>query len=128
MDEQSMLAPAEVGRKDRVRRHFRPEDRQRLLELFDRSGLSVRQFCREHEVAQSSLSAWRRRRRRGAKSDTSGGLVRVAVSKGVEVPTRSSPAEWAAAVRIRVPGGAELEARGGTDVEWLGALCRRLLA
>lgn len=128
MDEQSVVAPAEVDRRGRVRRHFGPEDRERLLDLLDRSGQSVRQFCREHDVAQSSLAKWRRLRRQGRKPVAARPLVRVAVASGIEVPPCSRTDASSAAVMIRMPGGAELEARVGSDVEWLGALCQRLLA
>lgn len=127
-DNENETGPSVEGEgSGRVRRSFRREDRERLLELLDRSGQSVRQFCREHEVAQSSLAKWRRQRLLGTRPMSGRPLVRVAVSKGVEVPSRASAQSSSAAVMIRLAGGAQIETPAGTDVQWLGALCRELV-
>lgn len=102
---------AEVGGgKQRVRRFFNSEDRARLLAEFDRSGQSVREFCRERAVGQSSLTAWRRRRREQDRSGGAAFLVKVAVARG---PTAGSKSDSPPSrVTIRTRAGCEIERTG----------------
>lgn len=46
----------------RVLRRRSAEERQRLRALFERSGQTLKRFCREHDVALSSPTYWRSRR------------------------------------------------------------------
>jgi transposase-like protein len=62
-DSQSFPEP----RKRRVLRKRGAEERERLLALFERSEQTHRQFCREHDVALSTLTFWRRQARQSAR-------------------------------------------------------------
>jgi transposase-like protein len=58
--------PFPQPRKPRVLRKRSAEERARLLALLERSGLTHKQFCREHEVAPSTITFWLRQARRSA--------------------------------------------------------------
>ena len=63
------------------RRQFSAEDRGRWIEQYKHSGQSVRDFCRDHAVCQSSLSRWLRQRRAATDGQHhEGSLVEVRVS------------------------------------------------
>jgi transposase-like protein len=63
-------------RKPRVVRKRSAAEWAKLLALFERSGLSQKRFCRENEVALSTLQYWRRESGRGRRE---GALVEVPV-------------------------------------------------
>lgn len=64
----------------RQRRQFSAKDRGRWIELYQRSGKSVRDFCRDNAVCQSSLSRWLRQMRAGTEGEGhEGSLVEVRV-------------------------------------------------
>lgn len=104
----------------RRRQQFTAEDRQRWTEQYERSGLSVRDFCRDHPLCQSSLSRWVRQRRTAThKPSEARSLVEVRVTP---VPVMGS----AASVTVRLPGGVTMEVPGGTEVTWLAGVLRAL--
>jgi transposase-like protein len=56
-----------VSKQDRRgRRVARAEERERLLGLYDRSGLTQERFCEEHGVNVHTFVAWLGKRRNGA--------------------------------------------------------------
>jgi hypothetical protein len=112
--------PAARGR--RVLRKRSPEERQRLLALFERSGQTLKRFCREHDVALSSLTYWRSLARRKAPAKREGALVEVPAT----VVTRPVPFSTGG-VEIRLPNHVELSVSVGTDSGWVGELLRELL-
>lgn len=112
--------PSQRGR--RVVRKRSAEERQRLLALFERSGQTLKRFCREHDVALSSLTFWRRQARRRVPGRREGALVEVAAT----VVTRMAPFS-SGAVEIRLPNCVELSVSAGTDSGWVGELLRELL-
>lgn len=58
-----------VSKQDRRgRRVARAEERERLLELYDRSGLTQERFCKEHGVNVHTFVAWLGKRRHGGGS------------------------------------------------------------
>lgn len=102
------------------RRQFSAEDRQRWMERYERSGLSVRDFCRDHPLCQSSLSRWLRQRRAAPqKPSQAGSLVEVRVPP-------ASVLGSAASVTVRLPGGVTMEVSSGTDAVWLAGVLRAL--
>jgi transposase-like protein len=115
-DEAVMVDAAGVETRPRRRRKVRVEDRANWVALFERSGQGVREFCREHDVAQSSLSAWRRGRGLRSVAGIKPALIKVAVTN----------AGSTAGVVIRLRAGPQIEAPVGTDVAWLAALSARL--
>jgi transposase-like protein len=122
-DSQSFPEP----RKPRVLRKRGAEERARLLALFERSGQTHRQFCREHEVALSTMTFWLRQARRSARSRPAGVLVEVPAS----VATLGSPRDVTllstGSVDIRLPNRVELSVSAGTDTAWVSQLLRELL-
>jgi transposase-like protein len=109
-------------RKRRVVRKRSAEERQRLLALFERSGQTLKRFCREHDVALSSLTYWRSQARRRVPGRREGALVEVPATV-VARPIPFSPG----AVEIRLPNRVELSVSVGTDSGWVGELLRELL-
>lgn len=115
-------------RKGRVRKRS-VEERQRLLALFERSGQSLKRFSREHEVALSTLTLWRRRARESTLGRTKGRLVEVpSVMADRSARPRGSVPDAPQAVEIRLPNCVELSVLVGTDSAWVGALLRELTA
>jgi transposase-like protein len=55
------------ARQPRVVHKRNPQERQRLLSLFEDSGRSLRQFSHENDLSTSTLSYWRRQARRRAQ-------------------------------------------------------------
>ena len=116
------------GKGPRVRKRS-VEERQRLLALFERSGQSLKRFSREHEVALSTLTFWRRRARESTARRIEGRLVEVPpVVTGGSARPHSSVPDAAQAVQIRLPNCVELSVLAGTDSAWVGALLRELIA
>ena len=113
-------------RKPRVVRKRSAAEWAKLLALFERSGLSQKRFCRENEVALSTLQYWRRESGRGRRQGQ-GALVEVPVNvadtESVEHAAPSSPGS----VHIRLPNRLELDVLAGTDSAWVSQLLRELL-
>jgi transposase-like protein len=111
-------------RKPRIVRKRSAEEWAKLLALFERCGLSQKRFCRENEVALSTLQYWRREAGRGRRE---GALVEVPANvtdtESVEHAASSSPGP----VHIRLPNRLELDVLAGTDSAWVSQLLRELL-
>lgn len=110
----------ETMKTTRRRRQFTTEDRRRWMDQYERSGLSVRDFCRDHPLCQSSLSRWLRQRRSATpKPSEAGSLVEVRVAP-------SQVRDIAASVTVRLPGGVTMEVPSGIEVTWLADVLRAL--
>ncbi len=107
----------------RRQRRWSARDRARWLERFERSGLSLRVFCRRHGVPVSTLLFWRRRARQAAGA---------AADALVEVPSAAVSGAAATAgargVAIRLPNNIELEVSEQTDPKWVARLIREAVA
>lgn len=104
----------------RRRRQFSAEDRGRWIEEYERSGQSVRDFCRDNPLCQSSLSRWLRQSRTAAHGRRHEGSL-------VEVRVAPAPVmESVANVKVRLPGGVTMEVASGTDAAWLAGVLRAL--
>jgi len=103
------------------RRRFSTEERVQWVELYERSGQSLREFSSEHGLIQSNLSRWRRQGRAGAPGKRGGGSF-------VEVNVTASPPQPASAapVRVSLSGGVTMEVTSGTDALWLAQVLRAL--
>lgn len=108
---------------NRRQRRWSARDRARWLERFERSGLSLRVFCRRHRVPVSTLLFWRRRARH--TPGTAAGVL-------VEVPPAAVTGAAASArlrgIAIRLPNGIELEISDHTDPKWVAVLVREAQA
>jgi transposase-like protein len=111
----------ETTKTSTQRRRFSAEERAQWVELYERSGQSLREFSSEHGLTQSNLSRWRRHRRAGASGKRAGGSF-------VEVNVTASPPQPAAAAPVRVclSGGVTMEVASGTDALWLAQVLRAL--
>jgi transposase-like protein len=119
--------PFPEPRKPRVLRKRSAEERERLLALFERSGQTHRQFCREHEVALSTMTFWLRQARQSARSRSAGVLVEVPASAAVLASPRGAALLSSGSVGIRLPNRVELSVSAGTDSAWVSQLLRELL-
>lgn len=72
-----------------------------LLREFERSGLSMAEFCRQREVGYSTMAAWRRSARRGG-----GAFVEVEPLVSGALPAGRSTGPLCA--ELMLPGGAVL--------------------
>jgi hypothetical protein len=112
-------------RKPRVVRKRSAEEWAKLLAQFERSSLSQKRFCRENEVALSTLQYWRRESGRGRPE---GALVEVpAKVAGTELLGQQGAPSSPGPVHIRLPNRLELDVLAGTDSAWVGQLLRELL-
>jgi transposase-like protein len=115
-------------RRPRVLRKRSIEERQRLLALFERSGQTLKRFCREHDVALSSLTFWQRQARRSALGKREKVLVEVpATVVSPAALRRPAPLSPGGSVEIHLPNRVELSVSVGTDSAWVGELLRELL-
>jgi hypothetical protein len=93
---------------------------QRLIEQFEQSGLTQKQFAQQHQVPLSTLQSWLYRRRRQA-------------GPGLSVPVRLLPVEVSAPakafsgrVEVLAPGGTRVSFEVGTDVDYVAHLVAAL--
>jgi transposase-like protein len=101
-----------IGKK--TRRMRSAAERANWVALFERSGQSVKSFCREHELTPSGLWAWRRKLR-----DKAAGLVEVRRSVRRSAAGNREIADSGAALRICFPGGTQVDVMAGTEARWL---------
>src|ERR1700756_3161099 len=94
--------------KPRTLRKRSTEEQQRLLALFEHSGQSLKQFCRENDVALSSLTYWRSQARRRAPRGLEGVLVEVPPTVVRPAPLRRAAPSSPGTVEIRLPNRVEL--------------------
>ncbi len=106
----------------RRQRRWGATERARWLERFERSGLSLRIFCRKHGVSVSTLFCRRRQARRAV--GTAAGVVEVP-SAAVRAAAVSAAARG---IVIRLPNHIELGVSDHTDPKWVAALIREALA
>jgi transposase-like protein len=103
----------------RTRVSTTPEERAEYVRLFEESGKSSAEFCRELGIGESTLALWRRQGREAPTPATF-----------TEVPSNVVDAAMAANDRIeRVTievTGMRVIAAVGADVRWLAALATAL--
>lgn len=101
----------------RVRLSTTPEERAEWVRLFETSGKSPAEFCRELGLAESTFAVWRRQVREANESvtftDVPQPLVEAALAGEDPAPTT---------VSIRLTSGTLLEVPVGTDAAWLAQL------
>ena len=85
------------------RLRYSPEQRQDLLEAFDRSGLSAMSFSRQHGVSYQTFIAWVRKRRE------SGDFLPPNAPAFAEVMLQQPSHDPSAGLRIVLPCGTAIE-------------------
>ena len=104
--------------KRAYRRHG-AEERAQWVRQYEHSGQSLREFCMENGLSQSTLCLWRRQLR------SQGGESGPEAASFVEL--RVAPASASeGAVKIRLRSGVELEVLSGTDARWLALVVQAL--
>jgi transposase-like protein len=110
---------SELSAPKRARVTWSAEERVDWVRMFEKSGKSVSDFCRENDLPPATLSLWRSQLRGPDTSVEESALVEVPLPP-VSVPTTSP------ALRAKLPGGIELEVACGTDAQWLAGVLRAL--
>ena len=99
-----------------VRKHSTPTQREKILQAYQRSQLTQKEFAREAGIGVSTLAAW----------------LRKAAVKGkdcpsfVAVPNLLPAPSPGPAYRLQWPGGLSLEVRSGFSTGELAALLQLL--
>ena len=103
------------------------ERRQRLLEEFDRSGLSGAKFAALSGVKYSTFAYWLQRRRRGQKSDAPKAAADSMRWLETVIEQAQEPAEKIeGALILRLPGGAQAQVESAGQAVLAAALLRAL--
>ncbi len=116
------------GTSGRRQRNRTAKERQRLLELHGRGGLSQRRFCERHDLALSTLTYWLRQARRRGRSTSAAAVVELPRGLAGEISAGAALSERGGTVSIRLPNGLEVRAGSGADVRWMGTLVKELHA
>jgi hypothetical protein len=123
-DEISIIKTDEVGR-----RQTPSARRERLLDEFDRSGLSAARFAAVTGLKYSTFAAWVHRRRKQQNSATQVPVKAADPVRWLEavVATAQTPGEPISAVVIlQLPGGVRLEVADDRQVGLAAMLVRAL--
>jgi hypothetical protein len=103
-----------------------PEQRQRLLARFERSGQSQKSFCQENQLPLSTLTYWLRQQRQHKQQPLEASFVQLPAH--IATACMSGAGEPAVGtVQIRLPSQIELSVGAGADPAWVGALLRGVL-
>ena len=98
-----------------------PEEISSILRHFDESGLSVAAFCREAELASSTLHLWLRKR---AEAEASPGGTRTFQRLEI-IPSALSPTPG---IELSLPSGITLRVHGLVDPDQLELAIASVLA
>jgi len=102
-----------------TRRHLKPEERRRVAELCDRSGLTRGEFAKRHGISLSSLQRWL------SEARSALGDVPAVVFREVAVcPPLTASVLPAWAVEIVGPDGVTVRCRERLPIEELTQLLR----
>ena len=101
-----------------VRKHRTPAQRERILNDYRGTQLSQREFASQAGIGVSTLQLWLRKSGASPSSVSSAGFV--------EVPNPLAQAPCAAAYRLRLVGGIDLEIASGFRPAELLSLLRAL--
>ena len=101
-----------MGNVVQVRNEYRKQQWVQIIRECQRSGLSNKEYCRQHGISEKSYYYWLRKLRNAAAE----GLPQI-------VEVASAAVEDKVYIRIR---GAELTLPAGTDVEAIAAVLRSL--
>lgn len=112
--------------KSRVRISTTPEERAEWVRLFEESGKSPAEFCRELGLAETTFAVWRKPGRGPAGAEP---LTFTEVPQPmVEAALAANAAVSPGAVTIRLANGTRLDVTAGTDPTWLAQLATALRA
>ena len=115
------MADAEAVPK-RTRMTRSAEERAEWLWLFEQSGKTAAESCREHGLSQATLSFWRQQTQGPTPPPGDGSFVEVALPKAPipeVLPQRAS---------VTLPSGWRIDVPVGTDIAWLTGVLQALTA
>ena len=112
MDEMAELVA--TTRDGRVR--YTREQRERVLDLFEKSGMSGKAFAEKYGIKYPTFALWRRQRRESSDEQPGGFVL-------AEFAAESS---CAGQLTLMLPGGAEVRATGDGGVDLMASLIRKL--
>ncbi|MCG5486148.1 MAG: transposase [Sinorhizobium meliloti] len=99
------------------RRVWRDEDKLRILEEVETSGLGVAEIARRHDILPQQIYTWRKKLRRGIRSSGGSGVTLLPVAligPDAESETaRAAAAEKVTAKRSAKPSRIEIGCKGG---------------
>lgn len=105
-----------------------PDRRERLLEEFERSGLSGSKFAQVVGIKYQTFAAWvaRRRKQRGDPNSPTKAADPVRWLEAVVSEAQSSTAQAGVTVKVRLPGGAWMELSDPSQAGLAAALLHAL--
>lgn len=119
-----------VGAK-RSRINWSPEERAEWLWLFEQSGKTAAEFCRDNGLSPATLSLWRSQMPEPIDGP-SGGLVDVtaALASSASAPSPASPPPASASSSdravVQLPSGWRIEVPIGADAAWVREMLQTL--
>ncbi len=102
-----------------ARRHLKPEERLRIAQRCQSSGLSQSEFARRHRISLSSLQRWLTEARNPTKEVPGVAFQEVKIAPSV---AEAIPSVWA--MEIVGPDGMTVRCRDGLSLEDLTGLLR----
>ena len=108
--------------KPRTRCTWTAGERAAWLNLFERSGKTLAEFCRDNGLAAATLSFWRTHSQgKAAAGDAAAELIEVPRTSVSEI---AAPTPIADPVILQLHGGMRLQIPPGTDPAWLAEIVR----
>jgi transposase-like protein len=114
------MSDTSIPKAPRSRVNWTASERAEWLALFEKSGQTAAEFCRDNDLSPATLSFWLRQQV-APEPEQEPALVEVMM------PALSSTASASAAVTIQLPSGLRMEITAGTDPKWLAQLLRVLV-
>jgi transposase-like protein len=104
---------------DQARRYSTVAERRQMAELFDKSGMTQKDFAAEHRLTLSTLTRWLRATRGGRGNDQ-----QQANTAGVQFHSLAFPAAAAWTAEVQLPNGATVRFNANTTPELAAAILR----
>jgi transposase-like protein len=114
--------------KSRVRISTTPEERAEWVRLFEESGKTATEFCKELGLAETTFAVWRKQVRGPAPASPENLTFTEVPQPMVEAALAANATAPAGAVTIHLANGTRLEVAAGTDTAWLIQLATALRA
>jgi hypothetical protein len=109
----------ESGRRDsRGRRYVKAAQREQLLEAYDCSGLTQKQFCEREGINLHTLVSWLGKRRSGSVKDPQHGIFR-------ELLMAPALGPGSVSIEVQLPGGEIVRGSSAAEVAHVVRLLRR---
>lgn len=107
-------------RDGRVR--YTPEQKRKVLDLFEQSGMSGKAFAEEHGIKYPTFALWRRQRRESQPSPD----TQSEVNEGFLLAEISPRRDEDNGLTLHLPGGREVRASGANGVDLLAQLIAKI--